>query len=196
MRKRRVPNQIVKFIKQLLNGRSTQLKFDNYTSAPIPIDNGVEQGDPVSLPFFNFYNADLLELNDMLQVLGYVNDVMVMAIGKDFEETTQAICKHMEGENCRFKWSANHNSRFKISKLAIMHLGQKKIRLPTGIPQPMQKPKLTLQGKEVNAVDSYRYLCIVINDKLMWRRHEERVIDNATKWVLQCHHLVKIDTGI
>jgi hypothetical protein len=148
------------------------------------------------LPSFNFYNADLLELNDALQALGYVDDVMVMAIGKDFNETTQAICKHMEGENGGFKWSADHNSKFEISKLAIMHLGQKKTRSPTGTLRPMHKPKLNLQGKEVNTVDRYRYLGIVIDDKLTWRKHKEKVIENATKWVLQCCHLAKMDTGL
>ena len=196
MRKRRVPSQIVKFIERLLNGRTTRLKFDDYISAPITIDNGVGQGDPISLPSFNFYNADLLELTDTLQALGYVDDAMVMAVGKDFEETTQAIRKHMEGENGGFKWSADHNSRFEISKLAIMHLGQKKARSPNGTPHPMRKPKLNLQGREVNTVDRYRYLGIVIDDKLTWKRHEEKVIDNATKWVLQCRRLAKTDTGL
>ena len=119
--------------------------------------------------------------------------MMVMAIRKDFKETTQAIHNHMEGENDGFKWSANHNSRFEISKLAVMHFGQKKTRSPTSISQPMRKPKLTLQGKEVNSVDRYKYLGIVINDKLIWRRHKERVIDNATKWVIQCRRLAKIN---
>lgn len=94
MRKRRVPNVIVELLERLLHRRKTQLKFDDYTSAPILINNGVGQGDPASLPSYNFYNTDLLELNDTLQALGYVDDVMVMAIGKDYEETTQAIHAH------------------------------------------------------------------------------------------------------
>ena len=48
-------------IKQLLRGRSMQLKFDDYISEQIPIDNGIGQGDPVLLPSFNYYNADLTQ---------------------------------------------------------------------------------------------------------------------------------------
>jgi len=66
----------------------TRLKFDDYTLEPIPIDNGIGQGDPISLPSFNYYNADLLKLSETLQALGYVDDIMIMAVGKDFEETT------------------------------------------------------------------------------------------------------------
>ena len=153
---------------------------------PIPINNGVGQGDPVLLPSFNYYDVDLLELSTTLQALGYVDDAMVMAIGEDYEETTQAICEHMERENGGFKWSADHNSKFKINKLAIMHLGHKKHRSPTGTPHPLHRLKLMLQGKEVNTVDCYKYLGIVIDNKLTWRKHEDKVIDNATKWVMQC----------
>jgi len=76
----------------------------------------------------------------------------------------------------------------------VMHLGNKKSKTWTGNTHPMHKPKLLLQGKEVNAVDSYKYLGIVINNKLSWRKHEERAIANATKWVIQCQCLTKTDT--
>ena len=186
MKKRWLLEKIVQFIKRLLRGRSTRLKFNDYVLDPIPINNGVGQGDPVSLPLFNYYNADLLELSTILQALGYVDNTMVMAIGEDYEETTQAIFEHMEGENGGFKWSADHKSKFKINKLAIMHLGHKKHRSLTGTPHPLHKPKLMPQGKEVNTVDCYKYLGIVIDDKLTWRKHKDKDIDNATKWVMQC----------
>jgi len=173
----------------------TRLKFGDYMSELIPIDNSIGQGDPISLPSFNYYNADLLELSETLQALGYVDDVMIMAVGKDSEETTQAIREQMGGENGGFKWSTDHNSKFEISKLAVMHLGSKKSKTRRGNTCPMHKPKLLLQGKEVNVVDSYKYLGIVINDKLSWRKHEERAIANATKWVMQCQCLAKTDTG-
>ncbi|KAF8231527.1 hypothetical protein L208DRAFT_1276789, partial [Tricholoma matsutake] len=67
------------------------LQFDDYISDPIPIDNGVGQGNLISLPSFNFYNADLQwlkKLSQCLLALGYVNNAMVMAIRKIFEETT------------------------------------------------------------------------------------------------------------
>jgi hypothetical protein len=62
---------------------------------------------------------------------------MVMATGKDFEETIQAIYYHMEWEGSGFKWSADHNSRFKISKLVIMHLGHKKAKSLAGNLHPI-----------------------------------------------------------
>ena len=100
----------------------------------------------MSLPSFNYYNADLLELSTALQALGYVDDTMIMAIGEDYEETTQAIREHMEGENGGFRWSADHNSKFDINKVAIMHLGHKKRRSSTGTPRPTRTT--TVRGKD------------------------------------------------
>jgi len=70
------------------------------------------------------------------------------------------------------------------------------VKSPTGVHYPMHKPKLLLQGKEVNTVDSYRYPGIVIDNKLTWRKHEERAIDNATKWVMQCCCLARTNMGL
>jgi hypothetical protein len=64
LKKRRVPKKLINFTAGMLEGRITTLKFDDYTSAPIPIDNGIGQGDPMSMALYQFYNADLLDIPD------------------------------------------------------------------------------------------------------------------------------------
>ena len=49
LKRRGIPRATVKFIQQLLSKRSTRLKFDDYTSDPIPVLNGISQGDPLSV---------------------------------------------------------------------------------------------------------------------------------------------------
>ena len=58
MRKRRIPRCYTDFVKKLLTGRETRLRFDDFLSDPIPIDNGVGQGDPISMIVYLFYNTD------------------------------------------------------------------------------------------------------------------------------------------
>jgi hypothetical protein len=130
MQKRRIPEKLVRFLKHLLAGRSTQLKFDDYTSEPMEISNGISQGDPILISSYIFYNSDLLELLWQLTGMGYVNNVMLMSIGNDFNETTQEIKKAMESRRGGLQWLAEHNSRFKISKLVIMYCTQKKRKDP------------------------------------------------------------------
>src|SRR5882762_9395975 len=60
MRKRGLPHNFIHYMRLLLKNCQTALCFDGYISTPIPIDNKIRQGDPGSMPGFNFFNADLL----------------------------------------------------------------------------------------------------------------------------------------
>jgi len=46
----------------MLREQFTTLKFDGYVSDHIPIDNGIGQGDPLSMVLYRYYNADLLDI--------------------------------------------------------------------------------------------------------------------------------------
>ena len=63
MKTRRVPSQYIKMTHMMLTNRQTRLSFDNYLSTPIPINNGNNQGCPLSMMFYMFYNTGLLELS-------------------------------------------------------------------------------------------------------------------------------------
>ena len=39
---------IIKFVQNLLTNRRTHIKFDDYKSDPILLENGIGQGDPLS----------------------------------------------------------------------------------------------------------------------------------------------------
>ena len=60
--RRKVPTMIVKFVDNMLKGRSTHLKFDDHILDYIKIDNGIGQGDPLSMVLYQYYNADLLDV--------------------------------------------------------------------------------------------------------------------------------------
>jgi len=49
LRKRRVPSKYAKFVQVMLRERITTLRFDGYVSDCILIDNGIGQGDPLSM---------------------------------------------------------------------------------------------------------------------------------------------------
>ncbi|KAF9441568.1 hypothetical protein P691DRAFT_644048, partial [Macrolepiota fuliginosa MF-IS2] len=74
----------------LLKDRQTHLRFDNYISDPIPINNGIRQGDLLSMLIYLIYNTDLLQIPDREEeeALGYVDNACFITFGKDFESTT------------------------------------------------------------------------------------------------------------
>jgi len=62
LRKRRIPEVYVAFVRNLLTGRRTRLKFNDYTLDWFGLDNGIGQGDPLSMVLYLYYNADLLDI--------------------------------------------------------------------------------------------------------------------------------------
>ena len=165
LRKRRIPAKYVKFVENLLKGRRMRLRFDDYTSEPIEIRNGIGQGDPLSMILYIIYNADLLEIVDHDKgedALGYVDDVAILATGKNYEETTNKIEAIMTKDGGGIKWSREHNSKFEISKSVILHAGRKaqehdNVDTQQGEDFPSGGPTLKLNGQPVQKVKSFKY---------------------------------------
>jgi hypothetical protein len=109
------------------------------------------------------YNADLLEILAILikeDSIGYVDDVIAIAFGKDFQETTRMLAHMMNREDGGFTWSSSHNSRYEISKLAILHASMRTQPDPENPRKriPLDRPPLQLQGRMVTEVNSFKYL--------------------------------------
>ena len=200
LRRRRIPTIYVRFIKQLLRGRRTQMRFDDFLSETIHISNGIGQGDPLSMIIYILYNADLLELAIPPEEdsLGFVDDALVMVEGDSFEENVNSLTDFMNREDGGFAWSRDHNSRFAIDKLAITHFTQKRTRDPQNPRRfvPMPTPDLILEGKVVRQEPSYKYLGIHVDSQLRWTTQTHEAIAKATKWVLLYRRLTKPSAGL
>ena len=49
LKRRQIPASIVNFVKLLLSNRKTKLKFNDHISEVITVNNGIGQGDPLSM---------------------------------------------------------------------------------------------------------------------------------------------------
>ena len=78
----RVPKCFTNIVSLSLTGHTTSLKFDDFISEPILLNNGTTQGDPSSMNFYAFYNAPLIKTaigNNELSP-GFIENSMVLAI--------------------------------------------------------------------------------------------------------------------
>jgi hypothetical protein len=89
MRKCRVPEALVNIVDVVLTGRKTKLRFDDYLSDTIPLQNGIGQGDPLSMVVYLFHNADILDLpnNKNELAVAYVGDTALFVEGPTFDDT-------------------------------------------------------------------------------------------------------------
>ena len=102
--------EIVWFINNMLKDRKTHLKFDDHESKNIDIDNGIGQGDPLSMVLYQYYNADLLDVPNSLSELAaaYVDDTILIATAKTFEDTHKILVDMMMRENGAIQWCHDH----------------------------------------------------------------------------------------
>ena len=179
MKRRRVPTKLIQFTENLLRNRTTKLKFDDFTSTEICLDNGIGQGDPISMVLYQFYNADLIDIPDGNNeaAMAYVDDAILIATGTNFIETHKTLSDMMTREGGAVSWSTDHNSRFEFSKLALMdfaHRNSKKERRP-----------LTLLNTTLSPATSTKYLGVYFDQHLNWTTQRNYAVEKGSKWTAQ-----------
>jgi hypothetical protein len=145
MRMRRIPRELIIFTEQVLTGRKTQLRFDGYTSDWIPIDNGIGQGDPLSMILYIIYSSDLVAIAKPRQgrkalqelTLAFVDDTAFIAIGPDFESTHTILEDMLTRSGGAYEWSRDHNSRFETNKFTLMDFSMNRTKA---------RPDMQIQG--------------------------------------------------
>ncbi len=127
MRKRCLPHWIVNFISSFLTDRSTSLTLHGFSSPLFSTYSGIPQGSPFSPILSLFYNADLVELCNSLDLpitcISFVDDVNILAFGLSTEETCTAL---NEIHSSCLRWGDMHGASFAPEKYALVHFPKKK----------------------------------------------------------------------
>jgi len=147
------------------------------------------------------YNADLLDVpgnEENEDSAGFVDDVALVAIGADFEDTTNRLGRMMSKEDGGLQWSREHNSRFEVNKSAVLHATRRTQPDPANDRKriPLDRPPLMIQGQQVKEVANFKYLGVQIDSQLRWKEQAQRATANATKWLLQFRRLTRPSTGV
>ena len=190
MRKRKLPETLINFAELMLKERSTVLRFDDHTSEIIPLDNGIGQGDPLSMALYQYYNADILDIPSRPQesAEAYVDDAILTASAKSFEEAHRILADMMTRAGGMVEWSRLHNSSIEYSKLALIdfaHPGVKKSRPPLILPSITIKP-----------TQSAKYLGIVLDQNLNWAQQLAHVRGKGSTWAAQIKRLTRPTWGL
>jgi len=174
----------------MLHNRVTTLKFDGYTSEPIHIDNGIGQGDPLSMVLYQYYNADLLDIpnNKDEDAMAFMDDSFMLAIADNFKEAHKMLADMMGRQGSVAEWTTTHNSPLEYSKLALInfaHCQSQKSRTPLQLPQRVVEPTI-----------STKYLGVFFNQNLNWKVQQAHAVKKGTQWAAQIRRITKQTWGI
>jgi retron-type reverse transcriptase len=96
LRKRRIPDIIIRWVTSFLQGRTTTIKVFKGESELFDTETGIPQGSPISPILFLFFIADLLDAtNDIalrVSAIRFVDDIHVLTYG----DSTEQNCRTLE----------------------------------------------------------------------------------------------------
>jgi ribonuclease HI len=188
--KRCIPLLIVHFVINMLIGRTTHLKFDDHKLDSINIDNGIGQGDPLSMVLYQYYNADLLDIpiSPSEFAVAYVDDTILVATAKTFEEMHETLSTMMTREDRVLQWAWEHNSKFEMSKLALMDFAHQS--------KKVMRPPLHISNTKIETSKTAKYLGVYIDQHLNWKEQEAYTTRKGAAWAAQIRRVVRPDWGL
>ena len=190
LRKRGIPRRYADFVAGMLEDRITYLKFDDHVSNAINLDNGIGQGDPLSMVLYQFYNADILDIpqHPNEAAIAYVDDTLIMATARDFHETHNILANMMTREEGIYNWSKTHNSPLEHSKLALIDFAHRNNR--------KERPSLHLRNSIISPMLSTKYLGIIVDQHLDWKAQQAYVVEKGAKWTAQIRRIARPTWGV
>jgi ribonuclease HI len=200
IRTKGVPEEYVRFLDNMLTERFTRLKFDDYISSEIPINNGNSQGCPLSMILYSFYIAPLLESarGNSEATIGFVDDTTLLATGRNFHQTHAILKEMMERPNGAIAWSMSHNSPLEMSKVALMDFTLSPYKAADSADLVLEHFDRMHQYQRtiIKATPAHKLLGVILDKKLRWTRQHEMVQAKATKWTALFKRLNRVSTGI
>jgi ribonuclease HI len=186
MRKRRVPEFIVRWTESFLKDRYTQLRFNGIDSTKIATDAGVPQGSPMSPILYLFYNADLLEIpknNGVTLSLGFIDDIAYGVQGQSDVENVRELRKMLQKAEI---WRGKHGARFETSKYVLIHFSKRRTEATANI---------TINDTTIEPSREARYLGVIFDSKLRFSQHIQHVTKKGTKFALAISRISKCTWG-
>lgn len=114
-------------------------------------------------------------------VVAYVDNAFMLALGKDFLSAHHKLAAMMSGEGGVEDWSKTHSSPLEYSKLVLINFVHSR--------KNTESPTLHLPRRTIQPVESTKYLGVIFDRNLNWKVHQAYTVEKGTKWAVQIRRL-------
>ena len=165
MRKKRISDKLLKWMKDFLKNRSTTLIIKNHTMTKRKISVNISQNSSFFSMLYLFYNANLLKSCENVKlrfsVIEFVNDINILTYNKSIKRNCEMLKKTWEKI---VEWAERHDFKFNERKHELIHFSKISKRYNMNV-------NMTLRKHRISANIDFRVLKIQLNFKLRWKSH-------------------------
>jgi hypothetical protein len=169
MRERKIPEWIVKWVGSFISNRTMTLCPPGYNTDAFHTHSGIPQGSPMSPILLLFYNANLVEICNPLNLptsgTGFVDDVNAQALGKLTEENCRTL--QIVYEQC-LEWARVRWASFAPEKYILVHFTKARTENNSACP-------LTLPTSTTHPSPFARVLGVILDKKLSLQPHLQHI---------------------
>jgi ribonuclease HI len=186
LRRRNVPNSLIRWITSMLNSRTvTASLFDE--AVTVRVTKGTPQGGCLSPLLWSLVIDDLLERLNRSGVYaqGYADDICIMVAGK-FQGTISELLQN--ALKLTERWCLDEDLSINPNKSVVVPFTTKRILNDLKCPR--------LFGKVISFSNEVKYLGIILDGKLSWTPHLNHVIAKGKRSFWACRNIVGKTWGV
>ena len=165
MKKKKISDKLLKWMKNFLKNRNTILIIEDHMMTKRKISVNISQNSLFFSMLYLFYNANLLKSCEnvrlRLSVIEFVNDINILMYSKLTERNCEMLKKTWKKV---VEWTKKHDFKFNKRKHELIHFSRtfKKYNINVN---------MTLRKHRINASIDFKILKIQLNFKLRWKSH-------------------------
>ena len=165
----------LKLFESYLSNRKQYVEFDGINSDLREINTGVPQGSILGPLLFIIYINDLNTVSALFKFIIYADDTSLSGFLSSF------------GSNMRISNNINHelkqiNDWLKINKLSL-NVGKTKFMVFHKANKKLPDIKLYLDGIELERVQNFNFLGVILNENLSWKPHTDKIANCISKTI-------------
>ena len=151
-----------------LHNRQQYVQWGSYKSECLKLECGVPQGSVLGPKLFILYINDICEVSKIMQFVLFADDTNFFCSGNDLNCLAEKITNEMLKLK---KW-------FNQNKLSL-NLKKTKFMVFSNLKQ--EEVVLSIDGVDIERVNEFKFLGVVLDDKLTWKNHIAHVKSKVAK---------------
>ena len=170
---------ISQYLSSYLSGREQYVQVEDFKSGYMTITKGVPQGSILGPLLFSLYINDIIEFVDVEVILFADDAVFIISAGAlpNLYNKIRRLFSDLE--------------RYLLSNKLVPNLRKSKLMFFNSKPKP-DLDVLTFGGEEIEWVSEFKYLGLVLNNRMSYSGHNDRICTKVSQYIGVFYNLNKI----